>query len=76
MQYFKTIFLIDAEEFISGLDKKTAKKVLYNIRLAEKTNDVRLFKKLDDMIGNLEPAIWDCKFAYWLFGIERMIRIV
>ena len=47
MRYFETIFLEEADEFIAGLDRKTLKKILYNIDLAEQTNDPRLFKKLN-----------------------------
>lgn len=46
MQFFQTKFLEDANKFIGTLDVKTAKKVLYNIDLAEQTNDSKLFKKL------------------------------
>jgi len=57
MKYFETIFLEDAEEFISKLDEKTIKKVLYNIDNAEQTNDPRLFKKLQN-------DIWEFRTKY------------
>jgi len=44
---FKTIFLSEAESFISKLDRKIARKIIYNIDLAEKPNDPRLFKKIE-----------------------------
>lgn len=50
MRYFETRFLEAANEFIAGLEGKTIRKLLYNIRLAEQTNDPRLFKKLRDEI--------------------------
>jgi phage-related protein len=50
VQYFQTRFLEQANEFIAGLDSKAARKLLYNIDLAEQTNDPRLFKKLRDDI--------------------------
>jgi hypothetical protein len=50
MHYFHTRFLEEAEKFIGGLDPKSIKKLLYNIDLAERTNDPRLFKKLRDDI--------------------------
>ena len=50
MQYFQTRFLEEADKFIVGLDAKTAKKVFYNIDLAEQTNDPKLFKKLQNEI--------------------------
>lgn len=46
MRFFETKFLEEADEFISKLDAKSVRKVLYNIDLAEQTNDPKLFKKL------------------------------
>jgi len=45
-----TKFLEEANEFIAKLDHKTIKKILYNIDLAEQTNDPKLFKKLKNDI--------------------------
>ena len=50
MQYFETIILEDADEFILTLDVKIQRKIFYNIRIAEQTNDPELFKKLKDEI--------------------------
>ena len=50
MYNFQTIFLAEVDKFIAELDMKTIKKVLYNIDLAEQTNDPRLFKKLQNDI--------------------------
>lgn len=49
MEYFKTIFLESVDDFIKNLDAKTQKKLL-NVRLAEKSNDPKLLKKLTDEI--------------------------
>jgi len=57
MQYFETQFLEEADKFISELDTKTARKVFYNIDLAEQTNDSRLFKKL-------KKDIWEFRTLY------------
>ncbi|MBU3658941.1 MAG: type II toxin-antitoxin system RelE/ParE family toxin [Flavobacteriales bacterium] len=57
MRYFETKFLEEADEFISGLDRKTIKKIFYNIDLAEQTNDPKLFKKL-------ERDIWEFRTKY------------
>ena len=57
MRFFETRFLEDADEFIAGLDPKTIKKVLYNIDLAEQTNDPKLFKKLKN-------DIWEFRTKY------------
>ena len=57
MQYFQTRFLEEADKFIARLDAKTAKKVFYNVDLAEQTNDPKLFKKLQD-------EIWEFRSKY------------
>jgi phage-related protein len=57
MQYFQTRFLEEADEFIAELDIKSAKKVFYNIDLAEQTNDPKLFKKLQN-------DIWEFRTKY------------
>ncbi|HOY96313.1 MAG TPA: type II toxin-antitoxin system RelE/ParE family toxin [Catalimonadaceae bacterium] len=57
MRYFETKFLEEADRFISKLDQKTIKKILYNIDLAEQTNDPRLFKKL-------QQDIWEFRTKY------------
>lgn len=50
MRYFETRFLEEAGTFIAKLDAKTITKVLYNIDIAEQTNDPKLFKKLQNEI--------------------------
>lgn len=57
MKYFETKFLDEAEEFIASLDRKTIKKIFYNIDLAEQTNDPKLFKKL-------QSEIWEFRTKY------------
>lgn len=43
---------------MAELDSKSAKKLLYKIRLAEQTNDPALFKKLKD-------DIWEFRVKYF-----------
>jgi phage-related protein len=57
MRYFETKFLEEANEFVARLDKKTIKKILYNIDLAEQTNDPKLLKKLQN-------DIWEFRTKY------------
>ena len=57
MRFFETRFLEEADEFISGLDPKTIRKIFYNIDLAEQTNDPKLFKKL-------QFDIWEFRTKY------------
>ncbi|MBP1664474.1 MAG: hypothetical protein H6Q19_1614 [Bacteroidetes bacterium] len=57
MRYFETRFLDEADEFLAKLDQKTVRKVIYNIDLAEQTNDPKLFKKLQN-------DIWEFRTKY------------
>jgi phage-related protein len=57
MRYFETKFLDEVDEFIAKLDQKTARKIIYNIDLAEQTNDPRLFKKIQN-------DIWEFRTNY------------
>ena len=57
MKYFETNFLEQADEFISKLAPKTIKKIIYNIDLAEQTNDPKLLKKLHN-------DIWEFRKKY------------
>jgi phage-related protein len=57
MKHFETRFLKEVEAFISTLEPKTIRKVLYNIELAEHTNDPKLFKKLQN-------DIWEFRTKY------------
>lgn len=57
LQYFQTRFLEEADKFIASLDSKTARKVFYNIDIAEQTNDPKLFKKLQN-------DIWEFRTRY------------
>ena len=50
MQFFETIFLEEADKFVATLDIKTQEKILYNVHIAEQTNDSELFKKLNNDI--------------------------
>ena len=57
LQYFQTRFLEEADKFIAGLDPKAARKVFYNIDLAEQSNDPKLFKKL-------QKDIWEFRTKF------------
>ena len=54
---FEIIFLEEAFEFLSGLDKKHYEKILYNIRKSQTNHDPELFKKLTD-------EIWEFRTLY------------
>jgi phage-related protein len=57
LRHFETRFLEKADEFLQSLEKKAAAKVIYNIDLAEQTNDPKLFKKLTG-------DIWEFRTKY------------
>jgi phage-related protein len=57
LKYFQTIFLAEADEFVASLELKLARKILYNIDLAEQSNDSSLFKKL-------QKDIWEFRTLY------------
>jgi len=57
MRYFETQFLEEVDKFLAKLDRKSVKKIFYNIDIAEQTNDPRLFKKL-------EKDIWEFRTKY------------
>lgn len=69
MQYFETIFLQQADRFMQTLDRKSQNKVMFNVRVAEQTNDPALFKKLNNNIWEFKTkhsgkqirilAFWD-----------------
>jgi phage-related protein len=57
LRFFKTVFLEMANLFINEFDEKTVQKIFYKIKLAEQTNDPRLFKKLN-------RDIWEFRLRY------------
>ncbi|MCX6226604.1 MAG: type II toxin-antitoxin system RelE/ParE family toxin [Bacteroidia bacterium] len=68
MRYFETRFMEEAYEFIAELDPKTIKKIFYNIDLAEQTNNLKLFKKLENDIWELRTKFAGLQIrllAFW-----------
>jgi hypothetical protein len=57
MKLFETKFLDGVDTFLSELDPKIVKKVLYNIDLAEQTTNPKLLKKLS-------REIWELRINY------------
>jgi len=55
--YFETRFMEEARLFIARLDLKIIKKILYNLELAEQSNEPKLFKKLQN-------EIWEFRTIY------------
>jgi len=54
---FNIIFLNEAFEFLSDLDKKHYEKILFNIRKAQTERNPELFKKLNE-------EIWEFRTQY------------
>ncbi|MDP2424429.1 MAG: type II toxin-antitoxin system RelE/ParE family toxin [Bacteroidales bacterium] len=69
MRYFETRFLEEADEFISGLDLKTTKKIFYNIDLAEQANDQKHLKKLQNDIWEFRAKFAGLQIIPKAFGI-------
>jgi phage-related protein len=69
IRYFKTEFYPELKDFFRSIERKAVEKIFWNIDLAERTNDPRLFKKISSEIwefrtkyGNLQYrllAFWD-----------------
>lgn len=65
---FDIVFLDEAFEFLSGLDKKHYEKILFNIRKAQIDRDPELFKKLKDEIWELRTLYQGFQYrllAFW-----------
>lgn len=74
-ELFDIVFLKDAFNFLSTLDRKHYEKILYNIRKAQTAHDPELFKKLNDEIWNSERCIRDRNIGCLLFGTKQMQKI-
>lgn len=65
---FEIIFLEEAFEFLSGLEKKHYEKILYNIRKSQINHDPELFKKLTDDIWEFRTLYQGLQYrllAFW-----------
>ena len=68
VQKFKVELLNEVDEFLEGLDEKTRKKIIYNIRKAQVVNDNELFKKLNNSVWEfrtLYNKTYYRLFAFW-----------
>lgn len=67
-KYFDIIFLEEAFEFLSKLDRKHYEKILYNIRKSQMAMDADLFKKLSDEIWEFRTLYQGLQYrllAFW-----------
>ncbi len=76
---FKFIALQEAKDFLDGLDKKTRKKVMYNIWKSKTINDKELLKPLHDGIWEFR-TLFNQKyirlFAFWDKGDKKDTLII
>ena len=71
LEYFKTIFSEGANEFVKTLDIKSQKKLFYNVRIAEKANDPKLFKKLNNEIWEFRVRFSNKQIRLLAFWDQR-----
>lgn len=67
-RYFRTVFFEEVRLFMKSIDRKAAEKILWNIDLAEQTNDPRLFKKLTEDIWEFRTKYQNLQYrllAFW-----------
>lgn len=67
-KYFEILFLDEAFEFLSGLERKQYEKILYNIRKSQVELDSELFKKLSDDIWEFRTLYQGLQYrllAFW-----------
>ncbi len=71
MKFFETVFLGEADEFMQTLDFKSRQKVMYNIRIAEQTNDPKLFKKVTEYIWEFRTKYYGQEIRLLAFWDKR-----
>jgi phage-related protein len=67
-KYFEILFLDEAFEFLSGLERKQYENILYNIRKSQVELDPELFKKLSDDIWEFRTLYQGLQYrllAFW-----------
>lgn len=65
---FFLAFLEEVRKFFKTIDEKAVEKILYNIDLAERINDPRLFKKLNNNIWEFRTKYGNIQYrllAFW-----------
>lgn len=67
-RFFRTEFYEDVRQFLHSIAPKAVDKILWNIDIAEQTNDPRLFKKLTDDIWEFRTKYQNMQYrllAFW-----------
>ncbi|MCY7312037.1 MAG: type II toxin-antitoxin system RelE/ParE family toxin [Bacteroidota bacterium] len=68
VRYFRTEFFEEVREFLKSIDEKAADKIIYNLNIAEQTNDPKLFKKLNNNIWEFRTKYRNLQYrllAFW-----------
>ncbi|MEO6950008.1 MAG: type II toxin-antitoxin system RelE/ParE family toxin [Ginsengibacter sp.] len=68
IRYFKTEFLPEVKEFLKTVDNKAVAKIFWNLDLAERTNDPKLFKKLTHDVWEFRTLYQGLQYrllAFW-----------
>ena len=74
-KHFDILFLNEAFEFLSSLERKHYEKILYNIRKSQVEIDPELFKKLSDDIWEFRTLYQRLQYRLLAFGIRLQQRI-
>jgi len=64
---FEIVFLEEAVEFLSTLDRRHYEKILYNIRKAQVDHDPKLFKKLTEDIWEFRTLYQGLQYRFLAF---------
>ena len=67
-KHFEILFLDEAFEFLSGLERKHYEKIIYNIRKSQVELDSKLFKKLSEDIWEFRTLYQGLQYrllAFW-----------
>lgn len=68
---FSVIFLVEAADFLDGLDEKSRRKVIYNIDKSRYVNDPKLFKKLTSEIWEFRTKYQKNQYLLFAFWDKR-----
>ncbi len=66
-KHFEILFLDEAFEFLSSLERKHYEKILYNIRKSQVELDPELFKKLSDDIWEFRTLYQGLRYRLLVF---------
>lgn len=67
-QKFRIELMEEVEDFLSGLDDKARRKIIYNLQKAQFINDSELFKKLSHTVWEFRThynSSYYRLFAFW-----------